>query len=276
VYGQFVVCQCLTAGAEVLKPLLVEGLVTLLSPGGVYEKSEGNVRREEGLPNAVGVLWGAEPPPLIAIQESGCQFWIDPRGGQKTGFFLDQRNNRALLGNLAKGKSVLNGFAYTGGFGIFAAKGGAKNVVSIESSEAALLLARRNWESNALPDGQGTFLQADMFTYLRETPQRFELIILDPPPFVRRRQDLQAGLKGYKEINLQALRKLAPGGQLFTFSCSQHVSTSDFMQTVLFAATDTRREVQLIQQLGPACDHPMNLAHAEGVYLKGFWLRVGD
>ena len=276
VYGQFVVCQCLTAGAEVLKPLLVEGLVALLSPVGVYEKSEGNVRREEGLSNAVGVLWGAEPPPLVTIQERGCQFWIDPRGGQKTGFFLDQRNNRTLVGNLAKGKSVLNGFAYTGGFGIFAAKGGAKNVVSVDSSDAALLLARRNWESNTLPDGQGTFLQADMFTYLRETPQRFDLMILDPPPFVRRRQDIQAGLKGYKEINLQALRKLGPGGQLFTFSCSQHVSTSDFMQTVLFAAADTRREVQLIQQLGPAYDHPMNLAHAEGVYLKGFWLRVGD
>jgi 23S rRNA (cytosine1962-C5)-methyltransferase len=149
-------------------------------------------------------------------------------------------------------------------------------VVSVDSSDAALLLARRNWESNTLPDGQGTFLQADMFTYLRETPQRFDLMILDPPPFVRRRQDIQTGLKGYKEINLQALRKLGPGGQLFTFSCSQHVSASDFMHTVLFAAADTRREVQLIQQLGSAYDHPMNLAHAEGVYLKGLWLRVGD
>ena len=276
VYGQFVVCQCLTAGAEALKPLLVDGLVALLSPTSIYEKSEGNVRREEGLPNVAGVLWGSEPPPLITIQENGCWFWIDSRGGQKTGFFLDQRNNRALVGNLAKGKSVLNGFAYTGGFGVFTAKGGAKSVVSIESSEAALLLARRNWESNALPAEQGTFLQADMFTYLRETPQRFEMVILDPPPFVRRRQDLQAGLKGYKEINLQALQKLEPGGQLFTFSCSQHVSASDFMQTVLFAAADTRREVQLIQQLGSAYDHPLNLAHPEGVYLKGLWLRVGD
>ncbi len=276
VYGQFVVCQCLTAGAEALKPLLVDGLVALLSPISIYEKSEGNVRREEGLPNAAGVLWGAEPPPLIAIRENRCQFWIDPRGGQKTGFFLDQRNNRALLGNLAKGKSVLNGFAYTGGFGVFAAKGGAKNIVSVDSSDSALHLARRNWESNALPSEQGRFLQADMFTYLRDTPQRFELIVLDPPPFVRRRQDLQAGLKGYKEINLQALRKLEPGGQLFTFSCSQHVSALDFMQTVLFAAADARREVQLLQQLGSAYDHPMNLAHPEGVYLKGFWLCVGD
>jgi 23S rRNA (cytosine1962-C5)-methyltransferase len=129
---------------------------------------------------------------------------------------------------------------------------------------------------NALPPEQNAFVQADMFSYLRETTERFDLIILDPPPFVRRRQDLQAGQKGYKDINLQALRKLAPGGHLLTFSCSQHMSVADFSQTVLFAAADAKREVQLLQHLGPAFDHPVNLAHAEGVYLKGLWLHVGD
>ncbi len=276
VYGQFLVCQCLTAGAETLKPLLVEELAALLSPAGIYEKSEGNVRQEEGLPNATGVVWGAELPPAVEIQENGCRFWVDPRGGQKTGFFLDQRDNRALARSLAQEKHVLNGFAYTGGFGVFAAKGGATSVVSVDSSDAALRLAQRNWESNMLPHEQGHFVQADMFSYLRETTQQFDLIILDPPPFIRRRQDLQAGQKGYKETNLQALRKVAPGGHVLTFSCSQHISASDFSQTVLFAAADAKREVQLLRQLGPAFDHPLNLAHGEGVYLKGLWLRVGD
>lgn len=276
VYGQFIVCQCLTAGAEALKPLLTEGLVSLLSPQGIYEKSEGTVRQEEGLPNASGLLWGVEPPPLMEIQENACQFLVDPRGGQKTGFFLDQRDNRALVRDLAQDKQVLNGFAYTGGFGVLAAKGGAQYVVSVDSSEVALSLAQRNWDINHISERQGGFVQADMFTYMRDTRQSFDLIILDPPPFVRRRQDIQAGLKGYKEINLQAFRRLVPGGQLLTFSCSQHVLARDFLQTVLFAAADAGRQIQLLKHLGPAVDHPINLVHAEGAYLKGLWLRIGD
>lgn len=276
VYGQCIICQCLTAGADAIKPLLIEGLVSLLSPQSIYEKSEGSVRQEEGLPNATGLLWGVEPPPFIEIQENTCQFLVDPRGGQKTGFFLDQRDNRALVRDLAQGKQVLNGFAYTGGFGVFAAQGGAQHVVSVESSDSALRLARRNWNLNHISDRQGIFVQADMFAYLREIRESFDLIILDPPPFVRRRQDVQAGLKGYKEINLQAFRHLAPGGYLFTFSCSQHVLAQDFLQTVLFASADVGRPVQLVKHLGPAVDHPLNLIHAEGAYLKGLLLRMGD
>ncbi len=276
IYGPFVVCQCLTAGAELLKPFLIEGLASLLAPQGIYEKSEGNVRQEEGLANAAGVVWGEEPPELVEIAENGCRFLVDLRGGQKTGFFLDQRENRALVRSLAQGKSTLNGFAYTGGFGIFAAKGGATHVVSVDSSENALRLAQWNWTRNEISQAQGEFLRADMFAYLRETSQQFGLMILDPPPFVRRRQDLAAGLKGYKEINLQAFRKIAAGGDMLTFSCSQHVSAADFIQTVLFAAADVRREVRLIKQLGPAIDHPINLMHREGAYLTGLWLRVGD
>jgi len=276
VYERFVICQCLTAGAEALKSLLVDGLVALLSPQGIYEKSEGNVRQEEGLPNATGLLWGVEPSSLIEVQEHGCRFLLDPRGGQKTGFFLDQRDNRKLVRDLAANKTVLNGFAYTGGFGIFAATGGATHIVSVESSNSALHLARKNWFQNHLPEQQGSFLQADMFSYLRQTLQSFDLIILDPPPFVRRRRDKQTGIKGYKEINLQAFRNLAPGGHLLTFSCSQHVSVQDFRQTVLFAATDAKRNVQLLKHLGPAFDHPQNLFHTEGAYLKGLWLRMGD
>jgi 23S rRNA (cytosine1962-C5)-methyltransferase len=276
VYGPFIVCQCLTAGADVLKPLVVEALVDLLSPRGIYEKSEGGVRQEEGLANTAGLLWGEAPPALVEIQEHGCQFLIDIRGGQKTGFFLDQRENRALARTLAPGKRVLNGFAYTGGFGIAAARGGARQVVSVDSSEAALHLARQNWQRNGLSSAQGQFVQADMFSYLRESSGPFDLIVLDPPPFIRRRQDAKAGIKGYKEINIQALRLLAEGGQLLTFSCSQHLSTVDFFQTVRFAAADARRNVRVLKHLGPAADHPVSLAHPEGAYLKGLWLWIGD
>jgi 23S rRNA (cytosine1962-C5)-methyltransferase len=276
VYGPFLVCQSLTAGADVLKPLVVEGLVRLLSPQGIYEKSEGGVRQEEGLTNTAGVLWGEEPPPLLEIQENGCRFLINVRGGQKTGFFLDQRENRALIGTVASGKRMLNGFAYTGGFGIVAARNGARHVVSVDSSESALRLARKNWQANDLPEAQGKFVQADMFSYLPEITESFDLVVLDPPPFIRRRQDLKVGITGYKEINLRALRLVAPGGQLLTFSCSQHLSAADFFQTVLFAAADARRNVRVLKHLGPAADHPVNLAHPEGAYLKGLWLWLGD
>ena len=276
VYGDYLVCQFLTAGAEQLKPLIIDALVSLLSPLGIYEKSEGAVRHEEGLANAVGVLWGQEPPPLVTITEYGCRFIVCLQRGQKTGFFLDQRENRALLRHIAQGKTVLNGFSYSGGFSVFAARGGATHVTSVDSSAAALQLARQNWQENELSASQGTFVQADMFIYLRDMSTIFDLIILDPPPFIRRRQDLQAGLKGYKEINLQALRRLPPGGQLLSFSCSQHLSVADFLQTVQFAAADSHRNVQLLKSVGPGPDHPISLAHAEGTYLKGVWLKIGD
>jgi 23S rRNA (cytosine1962-C5)-methyltransferase len=276
VYDAFVVCQFLTAGADRLKPLIVDAVVTLLSPHGVYEKSEGAVRHEEGIPNVTGVLWGQEPPPLVMMEEYGCHFVVHLQGGQKTGFFLDQRENRALVGALAGGKSVLNGFSYSGGFGIFAARNGAARVVSIDSSAPALQLAQQNWQANNLSVSQGEFIQADMFTYLRQTSEVFDLIVLDPPPFIRRRADIQAGMKGYKEINLQALRRLPPGGLLFSFSCSQHLSTADFLQMLQFAAADAGRNVQLLKHLGPGPDHPNNLIHGEGTYLKGVWLQIGD
>ena len=276
VYSSFLVYQNLTAGADLLKPLVVDGLVGLLSPQGIYEKSEGGVRQEEGLANSAGILCGEEPPPLVEIAENGCRFLVNVRGGQKTGFFLDQRDNRALVGTMAQGKRLLNGFAYTGGFGLVAAKHGARQVVSVDSSAAALRMAQKNWQLNHLVEAQEDFVQADMFSYLREITEPFELIVLDPPPFVRRRQDRKVGITGYKEINLQALRLTAPGGQLFTFSCSQHLSAADFHQTVLFAAADARRSVRVLKHLGPAADHPVNLAHPEGRYLKGLWLCLGD
>ena len=281
-YDRFVVLQCLTAGADALRSLVVEAVADLLSPHGIhgiYEKSEGRVRKEEGLINRAGAIWGEEPPPIVEIQEHGHRFQVHIQGGQKTGFFLDQRENRALVGSLASGKSVLNGFSYTGGFGLYAAKQGAKSVVSVDSAAPALRVAKANWQANGLTATPETFIQADMFSYLREREEKeekFDIIILDPPPFIRRRQDVKAGLKGYKEINRHALSRLTSGGQLLTFSCSQHVSPQDFMQAVLFATVDAKREVQILRTLGPAADHPVNIAHLEGTYLKGMWLRIGD
>jgi 23S rRNA (cytosine1962-C5)-methyltransferase len=276
VYDRFIVCQHLTAGADLLKPLVIDALTALLSPQGIYEKSEGTVRQEEGLENTVGPLWGAEPPALLTIQENGCRFLVHIHGGQKTGFFLDQRDNRALVGSLAPGKRVLNGFAYTGGFGVFAAQRGASSVVSVDSSATALQIARQNWRNNNLCESSAEFVRADMFSYLRKGNETFDMIILDPPPFIRHRQDTKAGISGYKELNRQALRFLRSGGQLCTFSCSQHLSAADFFQIILFAAADVRREVQVLKHLTQAADHPVNLAHPEGAYLKGLWLQVGD
>ncbi len=246
---------------------------------GIYEKSEGRVRKEEGLINRAGVIWGEEPPPIVEIQEHGHRFQVHIQGGQKTGFFLDQRENRALVGSLASGKSVLNGFSCTGGGGLYAAKQGAKSVVSVDSAAPALRVAKTNWQANGLTATPETFIQADMFSYLREREEKeekFDIIILDPPPFIRRRQDVKAGLKGYKEINRHALSRPTSGGQLLTLSCSQHVSPQDFMRAVLFATVDAKREVQILRALGPAADHPVNIAHLEGPYLKGMWLRMGD
>jgi 23S rRNA (cytosine1962-C5)-methyltransferase len=274
-YGDFVVCQFLTAGAEQLKPLVVEALAALVRPRGIFERSEGSVRTAEGLARAAGVLAGDEPPADLTIVESGRRYRVDIRGGQKTGFFLDQRANRDLVATLAAGRRVLNLFAYTGGFSIAAAHGGAAHVTSVESSAAALAQAEAVWSLNGLAPETGTFARADVFAYLRRDRPPADFVILDPPPFARRRADRERALAGYKEINLQALRTCAPEALLMTFSCSQHVEAAAFADAVAAAAVDAGRVCQLLVRLGPALDHPQALAHAEGRYLKGLLLRVG-
>ena len=192
-YADFLVCQFLTAGAARLAPAVVDGLVERLSPRGVYERSEGGVRAEEGLPGARGVLAGEEPPLRIAIVEDGARFLVDVLHGQKTGFFLDQRETRARVRALAAGKGVLNAFAYTGAFAIAAGLGGAREVVSVDTSRLSLGLAEAAWAENRLEPAAGRFVVADVFDHLRGEDAAWDLIILDPPPFVRRRRDLDHG-----------------------------------------------------------------------------------
>ncbi len=260
-YGDFVVCQFLTAGAA------------RLAPAGISERSEGGVRAEEGIPGARGVLAGAEPPPRIAIDEDGARFLVDVLHGQKTGFFLDQREGRARVRALASGRRVLNTFAYTGGFAIAAGLGGATKVVSVESSRPALELADAAWTENGLDPAAAEFVQADVFEYLHGTRERFDLVVLDPPPFVRRRRNVDAGLRGYRDVNLQAFRHLAPGGWLFTSSCSQHLSRPAFREVVAAAAADAGRQPVVVAELGHPPDHPVAAAHPEGEYLKSLVLR---
>jgi 23S rRNA (cytosine1962-C5)-methyltransferase len=272
-YGEFVVCQFLTAGAARLAPAVVEALEATLAPAGIYERSEGGVRAEEGIPGARGVLAGAEPPARIVIDEGGARFLVDLLHGQKTGFFLDQREGRARVRALATGRRVLNTFAFTGGFAVAAGLGGATRVVSVESSRPALELADAAWIENGLDPAAGEFVQADVFEYLHGTRDRFDLVVLDPPPFVRRRRDVDAGLRGYRDVNLQAFRHLAPGGWLFTSSCSQHLSRAAFREVVAAAAADAGRQPVIVAELAHPPDHPVAAAHPEGEYLKSLILR---
>jgi 23S rRNA (cytosine1962-C5)-methyltransferase len=274
VYASTVVLQCLTAGAARLKPLMVEALAATLAPAGIYERSAGTVRREEGLRPEEGVVAGEVPAGLVLIREHGLRFLVDVRSGQKTGFFLDQRDNRALVRQLAAGRDVLNAFAYTGAFSIYAAAGGAHHVASVESSARALGLARESWSANRLEASVMEFVEADVFRYLRDVERMFDLLILDPPALVKRRQELMRGARAYKDLHLWAFRCAAPDAYVMTFSCSQHVSAELFRKIVHGAAVDAQRDVQVLRHLGPGTDHPTGLAHPEGEYLKGLLLRV--
>lgn len=273
-YGDFLVCQFLTAGAARLAPVVVDALIARLAPRGIYERSEGGVRAEEGLGGARGVLAGEEPPARLVVSEHDMRLVVDVVHGQKTGLFLDQRDNRARVRALAAGRRVLNAFAYTGGFALAVALGGARHVVSVDSSRLALALGEAAWAENGLAPDAAEWIEGDVFEWLRASRDRFDLIVLDPPPFVRRRRDLTSGLRGYKDVNLQALRRLEPGGWLLTCSCSQHLDGAGFRQVVAAAAAAAGRAVQLVGEHGHPPDHPTALAHLEGEYLKALLLRA--
>ena len=280
VYGGFVVVQILTAGAERLRPAILAALQEVVDPEGIFERSAGGARREEGLGDRTDVAQGEAPPERIEVREGDARYLVDVRGGQKTGFYVDQRDSRALVGRLARGRDVLNCFAYTGGFAIAAGRGGARRVVSVETSGPALQLARENWALNGLAEDRAEWLARDVFdvlTPLADAPEekRFDLVVLDPPPFARHRADRDKAVRAYRDLNRRALRALRPGGLLATFTCSAHVSRELFLHAVATSGQPTMR-LQVLAHLGAPGDHPVLAAHPEGEYLSGLLIRVAE
>jgi 23S rRNA (cytosine1962-C5)-methyltransferase len=271
-YGEYIVCQFLSSGVEFFKEVITDILNDMFKPKGIYERSNVDVREKEGLKSAIGSLRGTEPEDLVEILENGFKFLVDIKEGHKTGFYLDQRDNRKLVSAFAKEKTVLNCFSYTGGFSVYALAFGAEKVTQVESSASALDLSLRNFELNNLNSSSVENINDDVFTVLRkfrDERKTFDLIILDPPKFAESASQIQKASRGYKDINLLAIKLLNPGGILFTFSCSGHVSQELFQKIVSDAALDSGREVKIIKQLAQSSDHPVLTNFPEGLYLKG-------
>jgi 23S rRNA (cytosine1962-C5)-methyltransferase len=272
-YGDFLVVQCLSAGMSRLQSFWLPALRSTIPARGIYEKAE-HARRDAGLARVDGVLDGEAPPEILTIHEHGHRFEVRLATGQKTGFYLDQRENRAQIATLARGRRMLDAFCYGGAFGVHAAAAGAAHVTALDTSARALEQVEANWKLNDLPLERLRATRTPAQDFLRQGDERFDLIVLDPPAFAKEHGEIDRAARAYKDLNLRALRRLAPGGYLATFSCSQHV-TVDLFQKILFAASlDARRRVQWVRRLGAGPDHPVHLHHPQGEYLKGFLLHA--
>lgn len=276
IYNKTAVVQAQTEGMALHLKEIVRALKLIpnLKLDAIYNKSAEAMQRM-GKDDVVedGYLFGEKADETVL--ENGSKFHIDWEEGQKTGFFLDQRDNRDLVRQLAKDKTVLNAFGYTGGFSVTALKGEAKKVVTVDASKKAILAAEANLELNGYSKEENPCVVADMKDFLQEMKQdEFDLIILDPPAFAKRHQDKHKGLSGYRYINAEAIRKIAKGGILFTFSCSQAIDKAAFQSVVTAAAIDAKRNVRILYQLSQPADHPINIFHPEGAYLKGLVLLV--
>lgn len=270
-YADILVIQALSAGIEARMEELVDLLVELTGISNVYERSDVEVRRLEGLPERTGPLRGILPE-RVYINENGISYRVDVSRGQKTGFYLDQRRNRQLVGALAAGRSVLNCFCYTGGFSISALACGAANVLSIDSSAEALAEGRENLVLNQLDPARAEWQEGDVFQKLRlfrDQARKFDLIILDPPKFAPTAAQAEKAARGYKDINLLAFKLLNPGGLLATFSCSGGISPEFFQKIVAGAAVDAGVQARILHYLHQGPDHPVALSFPEGEYLKG-------
>jgi len=275
-YGDTLVVQILSAGSERWRDVLADMLIEQSGCARIYERSDVDVRALEGLPARDGVLRGNAPEVPLQIVEHGTRYAVDVRGGQKTGFYLDQRDNRLRIGELASGREALNCFCYTGGFSLSALAGGARSVVSVDSSGPALVLARANTGANGLEAADAEWIEADVFRYLREARsqgRRFDLVVLDPPKFAPTERHAAAAARAYKDINLNALKLLRSGGLLATFSCSGGVSADLFQKIVAGAAADAGASATVLGRFHAAPDHPVLLEFPEGDYLKGLLLR---
>lgn len=277
-YGHFLVAQFLTAGTEKWKPEIVATLPGLVPCRGIFERSDAAVRTKEGLSPSRGILWGQEPPRWLMIEQAGVKLWVDVHNGHKTGFYLDQAENRPLVAQYCRGKTVLNCFSYTGGFTMAALAAGADHVTSIDSSQAALDTAKRNLELNGLKSSKADFVNGNVFDVLRkyrDQGRRFDVVILDPPKFVESYNHLKKASRAYKDINLQAMKIISTEGLLATFSCSGLIEPALFQKIVFDASLDANRKAWIIRRFAQAEDHPVALHFPEGAYLKGLLCIIG-
>ena len=273
-YGTTAVMQAHSVGMHVCREQICKVLVDVMGERirNVYYKSETTLPFKAALGQENGFIYGHTDDNTAV--ENGLKFHVDWLKGQKTGFFVDQRENRLLLEHYAKGKSVLNMFCYTGGFSVYAMRGGAKIVHSVDSSAKAVELTNLNVAMNFPDDNRHEAFCEDAFKYLDENDKKYDLIVLDPPAFAKHRMALHNALKGYIRLNIKGLQRIRPGGILFTFSCSQAVSKENFRNAVFTAATQAGRNVRILHQLHQPADHPVNIYHHEGEYLKGLVLYV--
>lgn len=274
VYGATAVMQAHSVGMHVQREAIADAIIRATEGNirNVYYKSETTLPYKADLGQENGFLRGGSPANIAT--ENGLKFHIDWLKGQKTGFFVDQRDNRSLLEHYAKGRSVLNMFCYTGGFSVYALRGGATLVHSVDSSSKAIDLTRANAELNFPGDKRHDAFAEDAFRYLQRAGNDYNLIVLDPPAFAKHKEALRNALKGYTRLNAIAFEKIKPGGIVFTFSCSQAVNKDQFRLAVFTAAAQSGRHVRILHQLHQPADHPVNIYHPEGEYLKGLVLQV--
>ena len=273
-FGGVLSLQCLCLGMEKYKSMICDALMELLHPDGIYERGDVPVRELEGLPQVTGVLRG-QVPDKVMIEENGVKFWVDVKNGQKTGFFLDQKENRAAIAPFVKGAEVLDCFTHTGSFALHAARFGARHVTGVDISEFACQCARENAALNGFD--QVDFVAANAFDFLKEqcaAGAQYDVVILDPPAFTKTRHNLEAAERGYKEINLRGLKLLKNGGYLVTCSCSQHMLPGAFRDVVLSAAQDARVRLFQVEYRTQGRDHPILPAASETQYLKCGIFRV--
>ncbi|MEI8365569.1 MAG: class I SAM-dependent rRNA methyltransferase [Parachlamydiaceae bacterium] len=273
-YNDVLVIQVSTLGIEQFRPLIVDWLVSHLSPRCIYEKSLIPSRQEEGLKDQQGPLFGEVPAGAVEVIENGLRFAVSILHGQKTGFFLDHREMRQMIRGLSLGKRVLNCFSYTGGFSVYAAAGGAIAVDSVDISAAAIQAAERNMELNGFASPMHHYYADDVFQFLRERPLDYDIVILDPPAFAKRKKDIVTACRGYKDINRVAMQKMPKRSLLLTSSCSYHVDEALFQTVVFQAAVEAGRTVKILGRHRIAPDHPVNICHPESDYLKSLLLFV--
>ncbi|MBN1656929.1 MAG: class I SAM-dependent rRNA methyltransferase [Anaerolineae bacterium] len=274
-YGDWLVMQCLTLGMAQRRDELAALLAEMVEPAGIYARDDADVRLHEGLGQEAGRVWGEEPPDRIEIEEGGYRFLVDVKRGHKTGFYLDQRENRRRTAAYCAGADVLNAFAYSGAFAVYAAGAGARSVLNVDSSIPALEIAEENLALNGLAPQE--MLAGDVFQVLRDyraEGRAYDVIVLDPPKFATSQADVMKASRGYKDLNLLAMQLLKRGGVLVTFSCSGRVDAGLFQKFVFAASVDAGRQAQIVEWLAQAHDHPVLLTFPESWYLKGFICRV--